>query len=178
MASTRRPSGLTLVEAVVAMTVLLVGSVGLLGLHGVGTRLNADGRVVTRATAIAQDLVSQMQSWDYANDPRLANTTTSNDLDFYDGAAAFEGAVGSFTFDHQESELDQPPSYRNLGVPGATVQGLGFTRYWNVAELAADADENGVIGVKRIAVIVRWEQNGAGRRIVLVTALRNPAGTN
>jgi Tfp pilus assembly protein PilV len=175
MASPRRATGATLIEAMVAMTVLLVGSMGLLGLHRAGLSMNADARVMTRATALAEDLVSQIQMWDYLSDPRLRDTTASNNADFADSAGAFEQA--SFTFDHQESELESQasPSTWN-GVPTATAQALGFTRYWNVADV--DLDANGALNAKRVAVIVRWMRNGSPRRIVLITVLRNPANTN
>lgn len=175
MARHRRASGVTLIEAMIAMSVLVIGSMGMVGLHRIGARMNGDSRIMTRATAIAQDLVNQMQLWDYTNDPRLTNTTTSNDADFADGAAAFE--TTSFTPDHQESELEsQAVPYTWLGIPSATVQGAGgvnFSRYWNVAEV--DTDDTGAIVAKRVAVIVRWKRDGAARRIVLVTVLRNPS---
>jgi Prokaryotic N-terminal methylation motif len=175
MARPNRASGVTLIEAMVAMSVLVVGSLGLLGLHRVGVIMNADARVMTRATAIAQDLVSQMALWDYVHDPRLVNMDTSNDSDFADSSGSFETAT--FKYDHAEGELEtQGNPYTWLGMPTATVQGLGFTRYWNVAEV--DFDANGALNAKRVAVIVRWERNGVARRIVLITALRNPAITN
>ena len=177
MARTPRPSGVTLVEVMVAMAVLMVGAVGLAALHRIGVRTNADARVMTRAAAIGQDLITQLQSWDFTNDPRLRNTNTGNDADFADSSGSFEQPVGSFVFDHQESELESQSSpYTWLGVPSATVQGLGFARYWNVAEV--DHDPSGTLDARRVAVIVRWERNGVGRRIVLVTVLRNPAGAN
>jgi prepilin-type N-terminal cleavage/methylation domain-containing protein len=177
MASPPRQAGFTLVETVVAMSVLVIGAVGLISLHTVGARMNSDARVMTRATALAQDLVTQMQSWDFVNDPRLANTVTTNDADFADGAGAFEGAVTSGMYDHEESELEsQGAPYTWLGTPTATAQLLGFKRYWNVAEV--DYDDNGALNARRIAVIVRWGVDGGGRRIVLVTALRNPSNTN
>jgi len=177
MARRTRQAGFTLVEALIAMSVLMIGAVGVLGLQQVGLKMNADARTMTRATAIAQDLVAQMQSWDFATDPRLQNNVTSNDADFADGAGAFEGAVSSGMYDHEESELEGAGAPNTwLGTPSATVTGLGFKRYWNVA--AVDLDENGVLSALRVAAIVRWEWNGIGRRIVLITVLRNPAATN
>jgi type II secretory pathway pseudopilin PulG len=177
MASPARQVGFTLVETVVAMSVLVIGAVGLISLHTVGARMNADARVMTRATALAQDLVSQMQSWDFVNDPRLANTVTTNDADFADSAGAFERAVTSDMYDHEESELEGAGApYTWLGTPTASAQLMGFKRYWNVAEV--DYDDNGGLNAKRVAVIVRWGVDGGGRRIVLVTALRNPSNTN
>ena len=169
-----RNAGFSLIEAMIAMGVLLVAGVGLLTLHGVGVRLTTDGRVMTRATAVAQDLMDQMQLWDFANDPRLVNVTTSNDSDITDSTDSFEQPVGSFTFDHQESELEtQGATYPWLGVSSAKARSFGLTRYWNVAEV--DYDPSGVLNAKRVAVIVRWEKDGIGRRIVFVTVLRNPA---
>ncbi len=177
MARRGRAAGFTIIEAMAAMGVLLVGSLGLLALHGVGIRTGADARVMTRATAIAQDLVSQMQMWDFTNDPRLTNAAPANDADYADSSGTFEQPVGSFVFDHQESELEsQGAPYTWLGLPTATVQGLGFTRYWNVAEV--DYSPGGVLNARRVAVVVRWERNGVGRRIVLLTVLRNPAASN
>jgi Tfp pilus assembly protein PilV len=153
-----------------AMSVLLIGSLGLLSLHHIGVAMNGDARVMSRATAIAQDLVSQLQMWSF-DDPRLANTNTTNDADPGDSAGAYETAT--FTFDQQESGLE---SQAWLGLPSATVQGLGFTRFWNVAHV--DLDANGTLNAKRVAVIVRWQRNGTWRRIVLFTVLKNPASTN
>ena len=163
--------GFTLIEAMVAMAVLLIGTLGLISLHTVGVRMNADARVMTQATDIAQDLVSQMQGWPYATDPRLVNANTSNDADFADTAFAFQSldVLTAANYDHEEGELE--PNGWN-GIPTATVQALGFTRYWNIAEM--DYDQNGVLQGKRVAVIVRWGEVGRWRRIVLVTYLQNP----
>lgn len=173
--ASRRASGFTLIEVMVAMVVLVVGALGLLAMQNYGIQTNADARVLTRATALAQDLASQMQMWDYANDPRLANGNKTNDADPFDHAGAFQqDVVDTTAFDHQESELETSgAAYPWFGTPTATAQGLGFTRYWNIAEDPADAN-----GAKRVAVIVRWANHGAARRIVLVTVLRNPQSNN
>jgi len=163
--------GFTLIEAMMAMAVLLIGTLGLISLHSMGVRMNADARVMTRATVIAQDLANQMQGWAYATDARLANANPSNDADFADTAFAFQSkdAVSTTDYDHEESELE-PNGWS--GIASATVQTLGFTRYWNVAEV--DFDQNGVLQGKRVAVIVRWGEVGRWRRIVLVTYLQDP----
>ena len=170
-----RESGFTLIEAMIAMAVLFVGALGMLSLHVYGLRMNTDARVMTRATAIAQDLLDQMKAWDYRNDSRLENSNATNDADYADPGGKFEGTVSSTLYDHQESDLESAYSGW-LGIPTATVQELGFTRYWNIAE--PDTDVNGAVTGRRVAVIVRWERKGAGRRIVLVTFLRDPQVTN
>jgi len=174
MARNARAGGFTILEVVAAMGVLMVGAVGLAGLHAVGARMNADGRIIGRATVIATDLVTHMQSWNFATDPRLQDTQTGNDDVFNDPNGDFEKDVTSTMYDHQESELEsQGAPFTWVGIPSAEVQAQGFTRYWNVAE--KDFDENGVLTARRIAVIVRWEKNGLARRIVVVTALGNPS---
>jgi len=179
MASLKRASGVTLLEAMIAMGVLVMGSLGLLMLHQASVRMNTEARVVERATLLAQDLMSQMQTWNYAADPRLGNTTTANDADFADSNWLFAQPVGNFVFDHQESELEtQAAPFNWLGVPSVTAAQLGFTRYWNVA--AADYDSNGVLNGLRVAAIVRWqnEQTGTANRVVVIGFLPNPNNTN
>jgi type IV pilus modification protein PilV len=80
MPKTRSQRGVTLIEAMVAMVVLLVGAIGMVSLHSTGVRIQGEAREITRATAIAQDLMNQIQTWEYA-DARLANANASNDAD-------------------------------------------------------------------------------------------------
>jgi type II secretory pathway pseudopilin PulG len=170
--------GLSLIESMLAMGVLLVGALGLVAINNTGLKLNADGRRMTRAVAIAQDLVNQVQLWDYT-DPRLGNVpSANNDADIADTADAFETS-GSPPFDHEESELESTPSPSGgmlpwNGVPSADLVAGGFQRYWNISQ-PDDANLNGIEDGKRIAVIVRWPQGRGWRRIVLLTTKQNPA---
>ena len=166
----RRPRGTTLIEAMIALALLLGAALGLVGLNMAGVRMNASARRVGRATALAQDLVTQIQTWDYT-DVRLANTNVGNDADIADGALAYQGATAPAS-DHTDDELDA--SY--LGLPTAAARAQGFQRYWNVAT-PDDANGNGTPDCARVAVIVRWQDGLAWRRIVLVTAKINPADT-
>jgi hypothetical protein len=165
----------------IALALLLVGSIGLLSLHKFGLDMTANARRTTRATALAEDLITQIQSWDYANDARLGNPNTGNDATYNDpwvGSNSFDtGTLDNTIYDHQESELEA--SDRGwLGVPTAQASAAGFTRYWNIAALPADNDANGVLTGLRVAVFVVWERNGARRHVVLTTFLRNPQVTN
>jgi hypothetical protein len=131
--------------------------------------MNGDALRMTRATAIAQDLLNQISTWPY-NDARLANANTANDADVGDTAFAFEGATPPF--DHGEADLGAGW----LGIPTADLQGGGYERYWNVATLASDdTNGNGVPDAMRIAVIVRWPWGNGWRRIVLMAVKANPA---
>lgn len=163
--------GLTLIEVMVATVVLLVAALGMLGLHATGVRLEGQAREITRATTIAQDLLAQVQLWEY-DDPRLANASPANDLDFADTAAAFEAEGSPPTFDHAEADLSSA-AYEWNGLPAAALVGGRFERYWNVAELD-DANANGNFDGRRVAVIVRWPRGSGWHRVVLVGFKVNP----
>jgi Tfp pilus assembly protein PilV len=165
----RLDRGTTLVEAMVAMAVLLIGTAGVMSLNSTGLRMAGDARRITRATAIAQDLVDQIALWPYA-DPRLANGNPSNDGAIGDPAFALEGS-GTPAVDHGESDLTLGGTSW-VGTPTGDI--AGYERYWNVAYLDDD-NGNGVWDAARIAVIVRWPMGSGFRRIVLLTTKFNPA---
>jgi prepilin-type N-terminal cleavage/methylation domain-containing protein len=163
--------GLTLIEVMVATVVLLVAALGMLGLHATGVRLEGQAREITRATTIAQDLLAQIQLWEYA-DPRLANASTSNDADVADAALAFEAAGSTPPYDHAEAELSSG-TYDWNGLPASALVAGGFERYWNVSE-PDDVNGNGMPDGRRVAVIVRWPRGSGWHRIVLVGFKVNP----
>ena len=177
---TAKPRGLTLIEAMAAMGVMLIGGLGLLSLNAQGQKMNGDALRMTRATAIAQDLASQISLWDYG-DARLANASTTNDADVGDAAFAFE-QPGAPPADHGEADLTLGGAAW-LVIPSADVQAGGYERYWNVGfpagaagGFADDSNANGVPDAMRIAVVVRWPTGGgAFRRVVLVAVKPNPA---
>jgi hypothetical protein len=155
----------------VAAVVLLIGAVGMLGLHTTGVRMEGEAREVTRASAIAQDLMNQIQLWEYA-DTRLANVNLSNDADLADAAWAFTVQGATPPYDHAEADLSNAGADWN-GIPAAVLATGGFERYWNVSE-PDDVNANGTPDGRRIAVIVRWPQGSSWHRIVLVGFKVNP----
>jgi type II secretory pathway pseudopilin PulG len=176
MASSRSAHGVTLVEAMVAMVVLLVGALGMMTLHSTGLRLQNESREITRATAIAQDLLNQIQDWEYA-DVRLANSNSGNDRDVGDDAGLFAVHGSTPPFDH--AEIDLPAVAAWTGIPTSGLSPGGFERYWNVSDKnpdgsLIDSNSNGVADGMRIAVIVRWPQGGTWHRVVLHGFKVNP----
>jgi prepilin-type N-terminal cleavage/methylation domain-containing protein len=163
--------GMSLIEVMAAVSILLIAGVGVADMTRSGAKLNADSRHIIRATAIAQDLVAQIQTWDY-DDARLDNTDTSNDTTYGDGAFTFEQATG-FTADHAEADLTAGGADWN-GIDATQLAAGGYERYWNVAEVD-DTNGNGTPDCRRIAVIVRWPYGAGFRRVVLYTSKINPA---
>jgi len=163
--------GFTLIEAMVAMSILLVGALGMMALHGVGMRMNSEAREVMRAAAIASDVLGQINGWEY-DDPRLANANTANDGDLADGALAFEAYGSTPPFDFDEASLALGGRDWN-GIPTAQLAVGGFERFWNVSE-ADDANANGLPDGRRVAVLVRWLAGGRYHRVVLLGFKVNP----
>jgi type II secretory pathway pseudopilin PulG len=156
--------GFTILEALIAMVVLTIGSIGMMSLLSTGQRINNDARQMTRAVAVGQDLLGQIALWQYT-DARLASGATAG-ADITDEALAFQ-RQDSPTYDHSDTELISPPATgANFnGIPTAGLDGL-YQRYWNVSYVD-DSNANGVWDGVRIAVIVRWRQSGGWRRVVL-----------
>jgi Tfp pilus assembly protein PilV len=173
---TRR--GSTLLEAIIAMGVVMMGAMGLMGLNNQGMKYLGDGRRITRATAIAQDLANQISLWPYT-DARLANANASNDDDIGDTAGNLEASGPASAFvDHGEADLGATW----LGIPAADLAANGFERYWNVSSndpgapgALLDANANGVADGLRVAIIVRWPQGSGWRSIVMYVTKINPA---
>ncbi len=139
------PRGFTLIELMIAMVVLLTGGLGLIGLANMGNRMNGDGRRVTRATAIAQDLVDNIALWSWGDARLNAGAHVEADL-----TAA--GAV--FT-----------------GIPLAELQdGNDFQRSWT-ATYVDDADADSAFDAVRVAVTVQWSTGS----ITVYTSKLNPS---
>jgi prepilin-type N-terminal cleavage/methylation domain-containing protein len=166
--------GLTLIEAMVALVVMLIAATGMLGLHVQGQKVNADALRILRATAIAQDLSSQISLWAYT-DARLANAITANDATIGDPGFAFE-AAGAPPADHGEADLALGGAPWN-GIATADLP-QGYERYWNVAypvNAVFDTNGNGISDSMQIAVIVRFPSGAGFRRVVLLSIKENPA---
>ncbi len=176
MGKRRGQRGFTLIESMVALGVMMIGAVGIAGLFKVGLTMNGDARRITRATAIANDLLGQIALWPYndASGAPLANTSTTNDGDIGDTGFAFQvssNPLGDGIADHGEADITAMGAAWT-GLPASELGGI-YERYWNVAYL--DTDGNGVNDLVQIAVIVRWQQGGGWRRVVLLSGKLNGA---
>src|SRR5256885_861912 len=100
--------GFSLIEAMVASIVLLIGLLGLAGLQIIGMRANNLGKRMSQASLLAQDLVNNMQLWPYA-DARLtavnhAGTyTDTNHADIQQYWDTGRAVTPSVRFDYTDS---------------------------------------------------------------------------
>jgi hypothetical protein len=164
----RLQRGITIIENMMAMSLFLIGVSGALAVNRQSSLYLGDARKITRASAFAGDLATQIQLWDFT-DPRLANTNVANDDDVGDSTRQFE-LPGAPPADHGEADLAGVPV-----LPNDLLVQNGMERYWNVSLNNVDFNGNGVPDAMRIAVIVRWQAAGGWRRIVIPIVKVNPA---
>jgi Tfp pilus assembly protein PilV len=166
--------GTTLIEVIAAVAVMIIGAAGLAGIHKMGMRMEGDGRRITRATAIAEDLAQQIALWPY-NDARLSNPNPDNDDNIGDLGLLLESndpANWGPAIDHGEADLTAG-GYVYNGIPATEL--LGYERYWNVSfndpanpGTLLDYNGNSVPDAVRVAVIVRYRTDVGWRRIVVL----------
>jgi prepilin-type N-terminal cleavage/methylation domain-containing protein len=192
--------GFSLIEAMVASVVMLIGLLGLAGLQVIGMRANNLGKRMAQASLLGQDLAQNMQLWAYT-DSRLTprNTTalqsdtdtsaikkywnltnaqaptasdgTSLTFDYSDGPAAAYITVPNALAANYEGVLS--PVDSSLPAAEQTI----FTRYWNVflVDLSASGNPQG----KLIQIVVRWKEPNFGYRQVTTSFFKfDPSGFN
>jgi type IV pilus modification protein PilV len=197
-AQRRGQRGFTIIEALVASIVLLVGLLGLATLQVVGVRSNHFARHMTQGSQLAQDLIENFQRWDY-NDARLSpavvrswtvqnaasTAAVDNEWDMGRGAGATHTDGTPYTADFSDGTTNanktsalsaafctpNPPGCPYIGLSG-DVNGTGvleYQRYWNV--WATSFDGTTTTG-KFIQVIVRWKEPMLGYRQIAASTFK------
>jgi prepilin-type N-terminal cleavage/methylation domain-containing protein len=185
----RRDRGFSLIEAMVASVVMLIGMLGLAALQVVGVRANNIGKRMAQASLLGQDLAQNMQIWAYT-DSRLTpiNNTSTYHLDSTDGTviskywdltsaqAPTSTSSGAVNFDYSDgpsagwvsTATALNANYEGVMSPVDSTLPAGeqtiFTRYWNVFNV--DLSGSGVVQGKLVQIIVRWKEPNFGYRTV------------
>ncbi len=161
----RSQRGGTLVEAMVAMVVMLTGAAAMAGLHRQALFFNGDGRKLTRAAAIGADLLANLERLP-GSSPLLGNSNVSNDADITDSAdlAEREDWDPTAAVDHSWTEL--PAGWPGLTTASAVAGGTAFGDtdyqvYWNISRTTG-----ATFNYTNIAAIVRWRHGAGWRRVV------------
>jgi prepilin-type N-terminal cleavage/methylation domain-containing protein len=163
--------GITLMESIVTMAVLTIGVAAAIGVTVDSAKSVSRSAHVEEANMLAQSLVSALMTvpWSARGSSGaslFANTSTSNDNDIVDGAGTFTNpTLPPTAYDHSETEITGTPA-ATLVTPLPTGR-TPFQRYWNIAPIAGT---NGV----SIAVIVRWQEGTAWKRVVMVASRYQP----
>ena len=196
----RRPGqrGFSIIEAMIASIVMLIGLLGLAALQIIGVRSNHFGKHMTQASQLAQDLVESIQRWDY-NDARLtpavarswnaqdsaSTAAVDKESDMGRGVAATHTDGSTYTADFTEGTTNSsktsalaaafctpnPPGCPYIGLSG-DVDGdgvLDYQRYWNVWTTTFDGSTT---TGKFVQVIVRWKEPVLGYRQISVSTFK------
>lgn len=156
--------GFTLLEVMIALSVLLVGLLGMMQLQIIGISSNNGGRLHAVASGVAEELVSGIERLSFS-DPRVSMNGTSGPTPPTPFGRLVTGpsiASGGHTW----ADSDPIP-----GVRLDTELPPGFTRRWTVWGYNVAA--SGTPAVKLIAVSVTWREPALAmpREVVLYTQL-------
>lgn len=193
----RRVRGTTLIEAMIAIAVLLIGMAGFASLQVISVRANHFAKSIAAASSLATDMAENVSRWLYT-DTRLVSprpvitacTLSTLQSCFNDSAILGMWDMGSavtpaYTADFDDTQFGSTWD----GVPvttvtspttlnGADVDRDGrpeYFRYWNVHTI--DPTGTGIPLGSLVQVVVRWKEPAFGYRQVSATSFKlNPAG--
>ncbi|HSC28029.1 MAG TPA: prepilin-type N-terminal cleavage/methylation domain-containing protein [Vicinamibacterales bacterium] len=178
-------SGFTLVEVLVAATLLAVLSIGVVGLLGVAGTSGRAAREQTSSTILAAARMEQLRSlaWGYEKlpPPLVPRSDDSTDLSFDPPRA---GGPGLSASPPGTLAANQPPYVDYLDFDGRWVGNgsqppatAAFVRRWAVRPLPADPDRALVLQVLVLPIADghargRWAWQGRAGQQSLLTAVR------
>lgn len=168
-AQLRSQSGFTLIEALMAAVILVVGLIGLLGLIDVSVKASASTRAREGATGLAREIVEDARTIPYA---QVIPTSIESQLQAMGGLADSSSASGwqierrgyAYTVKVSECAIDNPKD----GL--AKTHGSTFCEgqpEWKTGETEDTAPED----LKRIAVEVSWTVRGHTSKVQQVSTL-------
>ena len=140
-----KQKGFTLLEVIVAISILTVGLLAVASLQGSAIMANASATDVTDATTIASDRIEKLAALAYDN----------TDLVDTDG----DGVTGL-----DDTKFDNNPltgADADYGITEQTARRKTYFVYWNIAV------DNPKAGTKTIQVIVAWQDHGRTKQLTL-----------
>ncbi len=137
--------GFTLVEVLIAMTILSIGILGIAGLAGTAIKSSGYSQAITQANNLAQEKIESLLSVDY-NNVQATDTTTSN--------IALRRTCAQTGFDPNRPEYTCTPTSADI-----TSLGKPFTWSYKVAYMDLDGVDGAnpsIDGLKRVDVTISW----------------------
>ena len=136
----QRQSGFTLIEVLIAISILTIGLLAVAKMQVSAIQGNYFSNNTTTALSLAQQKMEDLLGKAYA-DPDLADTQAGNNANL----------TSLVTIDHQEPNVDEE------GVSGSGI----YHRVWNVA------DDTPITDTKTITIIVTWTKGNNTHRVNL-----------
>lgn len=162
--------GFSLLEVLVATTIVMVGVAGLAPLCAVATRANATARAMTYASVLALQKMEQLRSLAWAFDPAgapVADTTTDVSVtpERATGGWGLTPSPGAALSTNTSGYCDFIDAFGNWVAGGTSLPpGAVYTRRWSIAPLPASPDNTLVLQV----LVTTVRNRGADTRIVTV----------
>lgn len=178
------PKGFSLIEAMIALVVLLLGAFGLMGLQLASARANNKLFRESQATSLATDLAESMRRWSY-DDSRLAPWATVSSLDAPEVVQRWNmGGSARASYVAEFGDTAQDPNATVGAALGPTFRGLStdtdrdgradYIRYWNVFEISSPGSS--LPEGKLVQIIVRWNSSGPEhKQVTNLVFKRNPS---
>lgn len=146
----RKEKGFSLLEVMVAITLLTFGILAVASMQVSAIRGNALSRDLTKASSLARGKVEELMLAGY-NDPDLADGPDGDGTNQDANDDGLDDDGGNFGLDD------------TAGADGndseTSPSGITYRLFWNVAE------DEPLDGAKTIRVIVTWTERGAGKRV-------------
>lgn len=141
----RADAGFTLIEVLIAMTILSIGILGIAGLAGTAVKTSGYSQAVTQATNLAQDRIEALLSVDFLNIHTTDNTAARTDL--------------RRTCVQTDATVSRPVYTCTPTNATIDVGTMPFT--WSYTVTLIDLDNNGTAnhiadGLKRVDVTISW----------------------
>lgn len=172
-AACRSSRGTTLIEAMIAMAVLLVSFLALAGLQITAVRSARFGDRMEQASSLATDLEENIKLWPYS-DPRLAAADTVVATSAVTGWDLGNQSTPSPVPQNDDSSLG---TYTGLSADVDRDGTNDFQRYWTVHAVDPSGAGGGNEDGKLVQIFVRWKEPGSKsiyREVSSMTFLRNP----
>ncbi len=137
--------GFTMLEVLLAMTILAIGVLSVAGLAGTAVRSSGYSRALTQANNVAQEKIERLQGVSYLNLESSDTTTSLTDL--------------RRTCTQTDTSINRPVY---SCVPVTTAVTLGNSTFnWSYTVTIVDLNGNGTAsstsdGLKRVDVVVSW----------------------
>ena len=174
MPRVRSESGFTLIEVLVAMTVLLIGVLGTVTVMVASAHVNSADRQVDAGTNLARDLIEAAHSVPY---DQLSDGTVADELQQMPGLA--DGAGGGYDIRRANVDYSVAVDVCTMDDPadggGPRVAGTTFC----AQSAAPGTQDRNPDDYKKITITLTWRGgNGASRSVIQTGTVDNPGSAN
>ncbi|HSN91486.1 MAG TPA: hypothetical protein VLS93_09675 [Anaeromyxobacteraceae bacterium] len=162
------PRGTSLLEVTIAMSILLVGLLGMMHFQIAGITGNNGGRMQGIATELAQEVMEGVERLPFG-DPLLAPTGTTGPTQPVPFGSLLDGSGGILPGAHEWADATPIPGVRLAGEVPAE-----FERRWSVWGYSPGSGGSATVKVIAVSVVYREPALRFPREVVRYTQIFEP----